>query len=263
MNKALCIGINYPGTNMQLSGCVNDAKDWSKALKARGFVVATLLDAKATGNAMRKAFANIVANTEVGDNILIQYSGHGTYVPDTNGDEPDGRDEALVPFDVMDNGPLIDDEIYSIFRKKKTGSKIIFISDSCHSGTVLRAFGGPLPCLGVRKFLPPAKFLSKATMKKIPKDFENISEDDFGFRDISGILLLFAGCQDMEYSMDANFNDRPNGAFTYFALKALKDMLPGSTYSDWFKRIKTYLPSSDYQQTPNLYGKGMRSPIFG
>ena len=116
MNKALCIGINYPGTNMQLSGCVNDAKDWAKALKNRGFVVATMLDAKATGDAMRKAFANIVANTEVGDNILIQYSGHGTYVPDTNDDEPDGRDEALVPYDVMDNGPLIDDEIYSIFR---------------------------------------------------------------------------------------------------------------------------------------------------
>jgi hypothetical protein len=248
---------------MDLSGCVNDAKDWAKVLKTYGFVVATLLDSKATGDAMRKAFTKMVENSEKDDLLVIQYSGHGTYVPDISGDEPDGRDEALVPYDVMDNGPLIDDEIYSIFRKKKTGSKIIFISDSCHSGTVLRAFGGSEPYTGMRKFMPPAKFLSKAVMKKIPKDFENIAEDDFGFRDIAGILLLFSGCQDIEYSMDAIFNGRPNGAFTYYAIKALKDMLPGSTYSDLFKRIRTYLPSKDYQQTPNLFGKGMRSPIFG
>ena len=28
-NRALCVGINnYPGTNMDLAGCVNDANDW-------------------------------------------------------------------------------------------------------------------------------------------------------------------------------------------------------------------------------------------
>jgi hypothetical protein len=28
--KALCIGINnYPGTHMDLQGCVNDANDWA------------------------------------------------------------------------------------------------------------------------------------------------------------------------------------------------------------------------------------------
>ena len=31
-NKALCIGINnYPGTHMDLQGCVNDAEDWATA----------------------------------------------------------------------------------------------------------------------------------------------------------------------------------------------------------------------------------------
>ncbi len=30
--KALCIGINdYPGTQNDLSGCVNDANDWAAA----------------------------------------------------------------------------------------------------------------------------------------------------------------------------------------------------------------------------------------
>ena len=35
---ALCIGINnYPGTHMDLRGCVNDAEDWSRELEARGY----------------------------------------------------------------------------------------------------------------------------------------------------------------------------------------------------------------------------------
>jgi hypothetical protein len=31
--RALCIGINnYPGTHMDLNGCVNDANDWAAEL---------------------------------------------------------------------------------------------------------------------------------------------------------------------------------------------------------------------------------------
>ena len=38
--KALCIGINdYPGTDSDLSGCVNDANDWAAELASRGFAV--------------------------------------------------------------------------------------------------------------------------------------------------------------------------------------------------------------------------------
>ena len=33
--------------------------------------------------------------------------------------------------------------------------------------------------------------------------------------------LLMSGCQDLEYSYDARFGDRPNGAFTYYFLKEL------------------------------------------
>ena len=44
---ALCIGINnYPGTGMDLAGCVNDANDWAALLASRGFQVDTLLDAQ-------------------------------------------------------------------------------------------------------------------------------------------------------------------------------------------------------------------------
>ncbi|MDP2198878.1 MAG: caspase family protein, partial [Sulfurimicrobium sp.] len=46
--NALCIGINdYPGTQNDLSGCVNDANDWAEEMNSRGFTVTQLLDSQA------------------------------------------------------------------------------------------------------------------------------------------------------------------------------------------------------------------------
>ena len=51
--RALCVGINdYPGTGSDLSGCVNDAKDWTEVLNARGYEVTTLLDGQAKRQAL-------------------------------------------------------------------------------------------------------------------------------------------------------------------------------------------------------------------
>jgi hypothetical protein len=63
-----------------------------------------------------------------------------------------------------------------------------------------------------------------------------------------------AGCQDTEYSYDAYFQGRPNGAFTFVALQALSKLPASATYADWFKAIKKVLPSQQYPQTPNLFG---------
>ena len=111
--KALCIGINnYPGTGMDLQGCVNDATDWAGVLAERGFKVASLLDEQATKAAMLKAMGELIAKASKGDTLVITFSGHGTYQPDTDGDEVDGLDEALCPYDLQTNGEaLTDDEI--------------------------------------------------------------------------------------------------------------------------------------------------------
>ena len=86
--NALCIGINnYPGTHMDLAGCVNDANDWATELGARGFTVATLLDGQATKAAMVAGFKSVIDTAVSDDLVVITFSGHGTYVPDLNGDE--------------------------------------------------------------------------------------------------------------------------------------------------------------------------------
>ena len=46
--KALCIGINYVGTEFELRGCINDADDWAKLLGTNGFDPAVLPEKQAT-----------------------------------------------------------------------------------------------------------------------------------------------------------------------------------------------------------------------
>jgi len=266
--KALCIGINnYPGTHMDLRGCVNDADDWAALLASRGFAVKKLQDAKATKAAMTDAFKTIVLGAAPEDVVVITFSGHGTYVPDVSGDEADGFDEALCPYDILTTGTaLIDDEIHAIFGARKPGVRLVLISDSCHSGTVTRAAApdpdaddAPRP-----RFMPmgnwlPADELSRAmTAAAASRAAVATGSSPFAkaLSSIDGDLLL-AGCKEgpNNFSYDAKIKGRPNGAFTYYALKALQAQDPGATYADWHAAITpSYLPSVSYPQIPQIVG---------
>lgn len=54
--------------------------------------------------------------------------------------------------------------------------------------------------------------------------------------------LLWAGCLGTEYPRASRFRGRPNGAFTYYALKTLRENQP-ATHAAWSKAIRAYLPS--------------------
>ncbi len=265
---ALCIGINnYPGTNMDLQGCVNDAQDWAAELAARGFTVTSLIDSKATRNAMSKAFKAIVGGAKKGDAIVITFSGHGTYVPDLNGDEADGLDEGLCPYDLQTGGAaLLDDEIHAIFASRATGVRLVLISDSCHSGTVTRAAAadpdaGDVPrprFMPMGNWLPPEKLPrgpSGAPLATTPGVSGASAFTKALSRDAGDLLL--SGCKEgpNNFSYDARIKGRPTGAFTYYALKALKTLKPGATYADWHAAINpVYLPSASYPQSPRITG---------
>lgn len=258
--KALCIGINdYPGTANDLSGCINDAQDWSSALQARGFSVISLLDSAATKAGMITQMQRLIGEAQPGDSVVITYSGHGTWVPDDSGDEPDNRDEALCPHDINSGNALLDDEIQQLFAQRASGVRIVLISDSCHSGSVIRWAGPSAETEGPRvRFLPPAAWLPadrlpRAANGEVLARRETQSARLSGLALASGDLLL-AGCADTEYSYDARFQGRPNGAFTYYALKTLPTLPANATYADWYKAIRVYLPSSNYPQSPQLFG---------
>jgi hypothetical protein len=257
--RAVCFGINnYPGTDADLSGCVNDVKDWSRVLQTHKFDVRTVLDSECTLRTMKEEIGFLVSGAVDDDVVVIQYSGHGSFVPDLDGDEPDGVDECLVPYD-FHNGMLLDDDLNSLFKVKESGVHLLFISDSCHSGTVSRFLpnlGQPQMVERKIRFLSPSHFLSPEALAGIGLVRRNFRQTlQTKLLQTRAPALLMSGCQDTEYSLDCYFGGRPNGAFTFHALQELRKLKVGKdTYADWFKAIRTVLPTSSYPQTPNMVG---------
>ena len=59
-------------------------------------------------------------------------------MPDKNGDEKDGFDEAMVPVDYASGGVILDDTLLEILVcPLPKGSSMTCFIDSCHSGTML------------------------------------------------------------------------------------------------------------------------------
>jgi metacaspase-1 len=259
--KALCIGINdYPGTQNDLSGCVNDATDWAAELGGRGFTVTRLTDGQATHQAMCAAIGKLVSGAASGETVVITYSGHGTWVPDSSGDEPDGRDEALCPWDISSAGPLLDDEIRQLFSQRTAGVRVLLLSDSCHSGSVIRGDESDIdPGMPRARFMPLQDWMPSGELPPAPRRPLTLVR---GLKRSGGDLLL-AGAEDSEYSWDTSFHGRPNGAFTYYALKTLRAGKP-SNYEAWFKLIRNYLPSTKLPQHPQIFGSAgaRRFPVF-
>lgn len=265
---SLNIGCNYPGTTAELQGCVNDANDWAKALEARGFRPTLRHDADASREALLKDLNASIAGLKAKDTLVITFSGHGTYVTDLDGDESDQRDECLVTADL---NIISDDDLYEAFSQRKRGSRVIFLSDSCHSGTVAR-FNPPLPGSdhkpeaprGRVRFLPPQNlaalrdkrggtkgFAPKATY---PSAHTQDPHPGQRVRRLVSSAALLSGCKDSEYSYDAYFSGRYNGAFTKAALDVLQTVPAGEPLPlrKLHNAVRAALPNADYPQSPQL-----------
>ncbi|HEX9973167.1 MAG TPA: caspase family protein [bacterium] len=231
MKKAVCAGINnYPGSTNDLQGCVNDANDWANLLQLNGFDTKVILDKQATRANLLTELENLITDAEAEDVIVFTYSGHGTNVIDTSGDEDDGYDEALYVYD----GILLDDELRAIIQKTKIGVHLVVISDSCFSGTVTR-----VSPTGVPRYMKTAEIPAHFKLKK-----KLLSEEDM-------VEILLSGCDDDEYSYDAYINGRWSGAFSANAISVIKDRL---TYNEFYAAVRGILPSREYPQTPQLEG---------
>ncbi len=240
--RALCIGLNYPGTSAELRGCVNDALDWQQALDARGYATTVLFDGQGTRDGILDSIAELVARTGYRDRLVITYSGHGSWVPDRNGDEADSRDEAVVPADYRTAGVITDDELHAVFTQRRFGARITFLSDSCHSGTLARF--ADLTADSRPRYMPPINAVPDLDIHRAHQAEHKPARG----KPRTGVVLI-SGCTDAEYSYDASFNGRPNGAFTRAALDVLD---AGSTIAEWHEDIRRVRPNERYPQTPQL-----------
>jgi hypothetical protein len=122
---------------------------WPGTLRAAEQDRAAILDMLTTANfvapqelrndaATRDALAarlEALADAAVpGDLVVVYFSGHGATLPDLNHDELGAlRDGAWCLYD----GMFVDDEITAALTKFKEGVRVVLISDSCFTGTIV------------------------------------------------------------------------------------------------------------------------------
>ena len=111
------------------------------ALDDAGFKVESIHNKDATRDRILRAMLDKVSSARDGDIVAIQFAGHGTFVPDLDGDETDAfgpKDEALCPIDFRDGELIVDDDLGAIWDAIPEGVSVTLFFDSCHSGSVNR-----------------------------------------------------------------------------------------------------------------------------
>ena len=266
--KALLVGINKFANYSQftLNGCVNDAKDMAALYKdLLGFKTSEmtiLTDAQATkANIMAKLKA-MVADARAGKlgYLVFSLSSHGTQMNDTSGDEPDGKDEAFVPYDIAEKSGkwdpshiISDDELHDLFVQVPANALLEVYLDTCHSGTGLRGaeFGPQAP--KARYIAPPDHEFGKKTARMRGFTLKGRPSSK-GKEAVAGAHhMLWTGCKANETSADAYFNGRYNGAFTYYFVKVMRDTKNTLSRKDVIAKMRTQIKPK-FAQNPQLEG---------
>jgi len=262
---ALCVGLNavnpnfYEGWDGKLNACENDANAMQHYLTSRGFHVTKLLTAEATCAAVLLKLRDYATLAQPGDTVVFTNSSHGGQVPDYDNTEADRMDETICMYD----GQIIDDSLEAAWARFKPGVRLVFVSDSCHSGTVARAaFSAHTRYVNTAegsKAMPMATQLEVAAANNLYYRVQK-EEAQRAHSEIAASVLALGACQDNQTALDGTVN----GAFT----GALLDVLRGSNTLDYGRTIVAVRRALPPSQTPSYTYAGPRlydfehSPAF-
>ena len=234
--RALLFGLNYTGSGNDLQGCINDVINMSTYLASFNIPCKVCTDDNknpdTTATGMLKNLYELAIQTHKDDLdfVYIHYSGHGTSVIDTSNDEKDGRDEALVPSDFATAGVVIDDVIESLMNNFNPKTRVVFVFDCCHSGTI-----GDVKYRWVNE--------TKCSVENI-------------LCNVQARVITLSGCRDDQTSADASGvygDDKFTGAMTSCLINVLKRR--PDLKADAFKlaqALRRELNSKGFSQFPQL-----------
>ena len=247
--KALLIGINYYDTpSARLNGCINDVVNVRNMLiDAYGYDSANITILrddtaanKPTAANIVKQLTSIIAQSASLSQIWIHYSGHGSQVNDTNGDEiSDVKDEVIVPSDYATSGAIRDDVLFSIINQSKCPTILVF--DSCNSGTVCDLMWNFNAVYGTR--------VSAIKTNKIAVANQNI--------------FCFSGCRDEQSSADIynSSSAQSCGALTTAFIESLRLNKHNVDVKTLYLGVVAYLKQMGMEQIPQLSSSSQK-PVF-
>jgi metacaspase-1 len=245
-----------------------------------------LLDEQATRTRILEAFRNhLIASARPGGVAVFMFAGHGQQVADDNGDEADGMDESLVPYDYVTEQAadgartnLRDDDLQRQLKELsrrmagpggRVQGNITILIDSCFSGSMVRGsqvvrgrgwdttIDGPkpTPAPGAASVARPAAPRT-GVIRKWPPGEAGSALFTLPVALATGYVALTA-CQSFEaaYEHQDEQGEDLGGAFLYHVCAALRDASPRTTYRDLFERVKIEVGATRANQTPTLEGK--------
>ncbi len=285
--KALLIGIGkYPASGGWASlSSSNDIKIINDALIKQGFKsenIKVVSDENATRQNIIDAIKKeLVSSVKKGDIAYFHFSGHGQQKPDQDGDEIDGYDECLVPYDSpkkfqagVNEGQFLitDDEIDVLLTdvRIQLGTKgHLFVSlDACHSGTGTR---GSAVGRGSTEPMAAPDYIQKLARNKNLKENNNLSTRVVNSSEIAPMIAFFGSSQNqINYEM-TNDQGEQFGSLSYALSKHLVLSKSGESYRGLFDKIKVEMGSIAPMQLPQvegdldleiLNGKLLGSPVY-
>ena len=281
--RAICVGINKFANFPQfaLNGCANDAKDMvalcKELLGFKASEVKQLIDAQASKASIMAQLNAAVADAKAGklNYILFSLSSHGTQMADTSGDEPEGMDEAFVPYDIAQKGNqwdpatiICDDELNALFSSLPSGVLLEVYLDTCHSGSGLRGAEFSLTAPRPRFIAPPIGELQGAVKQRRVRGFSlqsrsatapakksaaNRPAQDADRGPASNNHILWTGCKADQTSADAYINGRYCGAFTHHFIKVMRESQNKLSRRDVVAKVRALLKGG-FSQVPQLEG---------
>ncbi len=261
---AVCIGISrYQSAGIpQLKVCHKDAVTMAETLKTAGNFseVIVLTDEKATRAAIEQAIRKELASkTKPGDEIVIYWSGHGARIADDNGDEADGQDEVLVPYDTKEGtieelrSTLIIDDQFGRWIQELDGRRVFVVLDTCHSGgqaTQEKKLSTKSLNWIANNTKSPLSFGDDSKADAFDLEFARVK--DIGQRGVS----LLASSTARQPSLERLEGDL--SVLTYFMLEHVKKspraVTPKTLFEDLSKTVPAYVQAREpgRQQTPVL-----------
>lgn len=245
IRRAFLVGINYRGTQCELSGCINDIlmiKDL--LINNYGYDEQNILIMsddtvnKPTAMNILNGWKWLISNTSSDDfgkkyipsnqddnmDLFFHYSGHGSQVRDTNGDEEDGKDETICPIDFMSVGMITDDLIREkLVLKVPSNSKLVSVIDACHSESAFDLL-----------WTVKTGFFGGFSLKKVG-----------AYAPTPGDIIMLSGCQDTQTSADIKINGKGNGALTFALIKVLSKANYDITCDELLINVRDYIKNNN------------------
>lgn len=281
--RALLVGVSdYLHLDADLRGPRNDVGLMARALIARGTKASDIIVlAEPTaalpdgvvnaGLPTREAILNGLddlagAGTE---HAVFYFSGHGTQMPDMDGDEQGGYDEIFLPADARGwNGAkgtvenaIIDDELRGRMQAiLDSGAQLVAMIDACHSETGFRALpdGAAAP---VARYVAPG-------LLQLPSDVPDADGTAQPAPPLTGdFVFLYAAQSDQrafEYPIGAA--DDPDSWYGDFTRTVAGALQSGAalTWSDVLQSamaaMNEHAPAT---QTPDAEGTLLSAPVLG